>query len=190
MWLILCTSTLFLIFISFRLRNSQIRRQYLEMINDLSKDTDNESQSQTDIGNVPLVLGRLCVFWTIGKEHCVWSCSGCCLLWPRSDTCHFHSQLTGQSTLHSPAQLQVGHPTMSPGGREPGIFAKSSACVCQALSEVQAHVLPLRSVPSHWRVLYGNRQIQERFMRSLVKRAQEHIWGEASIIHKESQEAF
>ena len=171
MWLILCTSTLFLTFISFRLRNSQIRRQYLEMITDLSKDTNNESQSWTDMANVPLVLCRLCVFWTIGKERCVWSCTGCWLLWPRSDTCHFHSQLTGQSTLHSPAQLQVGHPTMSPGGREPGIFANSSAYVCQALSEVQAHGLPLRSVPSHWRVRYGNRQLQERFMRSLVKSA-------------------
>ena len=41
-WPKLCSSTLFLICISFRFHNnSQIRSQYLEMIKDLSKDTDN-----------------------------------------------------------------------------------------------------------------------------------------------------
>ena len=74
------------------------------------------------------------------------------------------------------------HPTASPGGREPRIFLNSindcqTAYMCQALSEVQAHSLHLRSIRSYWRVGYINQQLQEHFMRSLVKGAQVHIWG-------------
>lgn len=84
------------------------------------------------------------------------------------------------------------HPTASPGGREPRLLVNSindceTAYICQALSEVQAHSLHLRSIHSYWRAGYIYQQLQEHFMRSLVKGAQVPIWGEASsIIRKES----
>ena len=59
-WLILCKSTLFHIFVSsfgFH-NNSQIRSQYVEMINDFSKDTDNESQEHHEVTEDPSVLSK------------------------------------------------------------------------------------------------------------------------------------
>ena len=59
-WLILCKSTLFHIFVSsFGFHsNSQIRSQYVEMINDFSKDTDDESQEHHEVTEDPSVLSK------------------------------------------------------------------------------------------------------------------------------------
>ena len=80
-WLILYKSTLFLIFISFGFHNSsQVRSQYLEMINDFSKDTDNESQSWTDMGHVAFSFyAVLCIMIYRERGVCVCVCVCVCV---------------------------------------------------------------------------------------------------------------
>lgn len=81
------------------------------------------------------------------------------------------------------------HPTASKMGRARLLWTALMTAkqhMCQALSEVQAHSLHLRSIHSYWRAGYITQQLQEHFMRSLVKGAQVPMREASSIIHKES----